>query len=198
MIGTDIHGQYYDLLRFINDAGVPPDSDYLFLGDYVDRGKQSIEVVCLLFALKIKFPNNVSLLRGNHEDQNITKLYGFLDECKRRYHFKLWKQFINVFNHLPVAAVIENKILCMHGGLSPDLKNLQQIERLSRPTGIPESGVLCDLLWSDPSSSNAPYILNLIPKRWGDNDRGVSYVFSEKVVEEFLLKHDLELVVRGH
>ena len=140
----------------------------------------------------------MSLLRGNHEDQNITKLYGFLDECKRRYNFKLWKEFINVFNHLPVAAVIENKIICMHGGLSPDLKNLQQIERLSRPTGIPESGVLCDLLWSDPSSSNAPYILNLIPKKWGDNDRGVSYVFSEKVVEEFLNKHDLDLIVRGH
>lgn len=140
----------------------------------------------------------MSLLRGNHEDQNITKLYGFLDECKRRYNFKLWKEFINVFNHLPVAAIIENKIICMHGGLSPDLKNLQQIERLSRPTGIPESGVLCDLLWSDPSSSNAPYILNLIPKKWGDNDRGVSYVFSEKVVEEFLNKHDLDLIVRGH
>ena len=124
VIGTDIHGQYYDLLRFINDAGCPPTQSFLFLGDYVDRGKQSIETLCLLFALKIRYPHKVSLLRGNHEDQSISRIYGFMDECKRRYNFKLWKQFINLFNHLPVAALIEERILCMHGGLSPDLKSL--------------------------------------------------------------------------
>jgi serine/threonine-protein phosphatase PP1 catalytic subunit len=127
VIGTDIHGQYYDLLRFMNDAGSPPDTSFLFLGDYVDRGKQSIESLCLLFCYKIKYPHKVSLLRGNHEDQNITKIYGFLDECKRRYNMKLWKQFINLFNHFPVSATINNKILCMHGGLSPELKSLSQI-----------------------------------------------------------------------
>ena len=126
-IGTDIHGQYFDLLRFLNIADTPPKTNYLFLGDYVDRGKQSIETVCLLFAYKIKYPNNVFLLRGNHECQNINKMYGFWDECKRRYNAKLWKQFINLFNHLPVAALIEDRILCMHGGLSPELKNLNQI-----------------------------------------------------------------------
>lgn len=198
VIGTDVHGQYYDLLRFLNDAGTPPETQFLFLGDYVDRGKQSIESVCLLFAYKIKYPSKISLLRGNHEDQNITKLYGFLDECKRRYNLKLWKQFINLFNHLPVSALINNKILCMHGGLSPDLKNLHQIKTLNRPTCIPEAGVLCDLLWSDPAQSNSPMVLNLVPKRWGENDRGVSYVFSENVVKEFQQKHGLELIVRGH
>jgi len=86
----------------------------------------------------------------------------------------------------------------MHGGLSPDLKNLQQIEKLSRPSEIPEAGVLCDLLWSDPAASTAPFICNIIPKKWGDNDRGVSYVFSELVVKEFQEKHDLDLIVRGH
>jgi serine/threonine-protein phosphatase PP1 catalytic subunit len=111
---------------------------------------------------------------------------------------KLWKEFINLFNHFPVAAVISNKILCMHGGLSPELKNLNQISKLSRPTGIPESGVLCDLLWSDPATGNSPFILNIVPKRWGDNDRGVSYVFSDRVVAEFLEKHDLDLIIRGH
>lgn len=126
------------------------------------------------------------LLRGNHEDQNITRIYGFLDECKRRYNLKLWKEFINLFNHFPVAAIVEDRILCMHGGLSPDLRNLTQIEKLTRPTGIPEQGVLCDLLWSDPASSNSPFVLNLVPKKWGDNERGVSYVFSENVVAEFL------------
>jgi len=123
-IGTDIHGQYYDLLRFMNDAGFPPNSNFLFLGDYVDRGKQSIETLCLLFAFKIRYPGRVSLLRGNHEDQSISRIYGFMDECKRRYNFKLWKEFINLFNYLPVAALIEDRILCMHGGLSPDLKSL--------------------------------------------------------------------------
>ena len=121
-----------------------------------------------------------------------------MDECKRRYNFKLWKQFINLFNHLPVAALVDNKILCMHGGLSPDLKSLQQIEKLSRPSEIPEAGILCDLLWSDPVTSNSPFVLNLIPKKWGDNERGVSYVFGDKVVKEFLEKHDLDLIVRGH
>ena len=99
---------------------------------------------------------------GNHEDQNITKLYGFLDECKRKYSLKLWKEFINVFNYLPVAAIIEDKIIAMHGGLSPKLKKLEQINKLSRPTNIPETGVLCDLLWSDPASSG--FLLNLVPK----------------------------------
>lgn len=94
------------------------------MGDYVDRGKQSIETLTLLFAYKIKFPNHVHLLRGNHECQNISKIYGFFDECKRRYNFKLWKMYINLFNYLPVAALVDDKILCMHGGLSPDLKNL--------------------------------------------------------------------------
>lgn len=186
LVGSDIHGQYYDLLRFFNDAGFPPETSYLFLGDYVDRGKQSIESICLLMAYKIKYPSKMQLLRGNHEDQNITRIYGFQDECKRRYNIKLWKEFINMFNHLPVAALVEERILCMHGGLSPELKKLEQINKLQRPTGIPENGVLCDLLWSDPASSSSPFVLNLVPKRWGDNERGVSYVFSEKVVEDFL------------
>ena len=138
------------------------------------------------------------MLRGNHECQNISKIYGFWDECKRRYNMKLWKQFINLFNHLPVSALIDNKILCMHGGLSPKLKSLEQIKKLTRPSLIPDFGVLCDLLWSDPAPGLSPFIFNQIPKKWGDNERGVSYVFSEKVVKEFLEKHGLDLIVRGH
>ncbi|KVI11940.1 Metallophosphoesterase domain-containing protein [Cynara cardunculus var. scolymus] len=172
----DIHGQYGDLLRLFEYGGFPPEANYLFLGDYVDRGKQSLETICLLLAYKIKYPENFFLLRGNHECASINRIYGFYDECKRRFNVRLWKTFTDCFNCLPVAALIDDKILCMHGGLSPDLTSLDQIRNLSRPTDVPDSGLLCDLLWSDPSRE---------VKGWGMNDRGVSYTFgSDKVVED--------------
>ncbi len=107
--------------------------NYLFLGDYVDRGKKSIECICLLLAYKIKHPENFFMLRGNHECASINRIYGFYDECKRKYNLKLWKIFSDVFNVMPVAALIDEKILCMHGGLSPELKNMQQIASIQRP-----------------------------------------------------------------
>ncbi|CAN6461531.1 unnamed protein product [Victoria cruziana] len=145
----DIHGQYSDLLRLFEYGGLPPQANYLFLGDYVDRGKQSLETICLLLAFKIKYPENFFLLR----------------------------------------ALIDEKILCMHGGLSPDLNNLDQIRNLNRPTDVPDTGFLCDLLWSDPSKE---------VQGWGMNDRGVSYTFGPDKVAEFLEKHDLDLICRAH
>jgi len=185
----DIHGQFFDLLRVFEYGGYPPDANYLFLGDYVDRGKQSIETICLLLAYKIKYPENFFLLRGNHECSSINKIYGFYDECKRRYNIKLWKTFSDVFNCLPVAALIDEKILCMHGGLSPELSNLDQIVKIMRPTEIPDTGLLCDLVWSDPDKDM---------KGWMDSERGVSYVFGADVVENFLKKLDLDLICRAH
>ncbi|KAJ8553082.1 hypothetical protein K7X08_020475 [Anisodus acutangulus] len=185
----DIHGQYGDLLRLFEYGGFPPEANYLFLGDYVDRGKQSLETICLLLAYKIKYPENFFLLRGNHECASINRIYGFYDECKRRFNVKLWKCFTECFNYLPVAALIDEKILCMHGGLSPDLTNLDQIRNLPRPTDVPDSGLLCDLLWSDPSRE---------VKGWGMNDRGVSYTFGPDKVAEFLMQHDMDLVCRAH
>ena len=123
----DLHGQYFDLLRLFEYGGFPPESNYLFLGDYVDRGKQSLETICLLLAYKIKYPENFFLLRGNHECASINRIYGFYDECKRRYSIKLWKKFQDVFNALPMVAVIDEKIFCIHAGLSPDLHQLSQI-----------------------------------------------------------------------
>eukprot|EP00250_Pteridium_aquilinum_P018455 c24094_g1_i1 orf=310-1284(-) len=185
----DIHGQYSDLLRLFEYGGLPPQANYLFLGDYVDRGKQSLETICLLLAYKIKYPENFFLLRGNHECASINRIYGFYDECKRRFNVRLWKVFTDCFNCLPVAALIDEKILCMHGGLSPELNNLDQIRALTRPTDVPDQGLLCDLLWADPEREISG---------WGENDRGVSFTFGADKVNEFLQKHDLDLVCRAH
>lgn len=185
----DVHGQYSDLLRLFEYGGFPPQANYLFLGDYVDRGKQSLEVICLLLCYKIQYPNNFFILRGNHEAAGINRIYGFYDECKRRYSIKLWKIFSDVFNCLPVSALVDEKILCMHGGLSPEMESLQQIADLARPCDVPDVGLMCDLLWSDPDTAVTG---------WGENDRGVSFVFGADVVCEFLEKHDLDLLVRAH
>ncbi|KAI4367843.1 hypothetical protein MLD38_016467 [Melastoma candidum] len=185
----DIHGQFHDLLRLFERGGYPPAATYLFLGDYVDRGKYSLETICLLLAYKIRYSQKVFLLRGNHEDAKINRIYGFYDECKRRFNVRLWKIFAECFNCLPVAATIDEKILCMHGGLSPELENLDQIRQIVRPTEVPDSGLLCDLLWSDPSP-------NL--DGWADSDRGVSCTFGADKVIEFLDKNDLDLICRGH
>ena len=185
----DIHGQYYDLLRIFEHCGYPGEYNYLFLGDYVDRGKQSLETVCLLLCYKIKYPEKVTLLRGNHESSVTNRIYGFYDECKRRYNIRLWKSFTELFNYLPVAALIDDKILCMHGGLSPDLKSIENIKDISRPTEIPDNGLLCDLLWSDPDKEAVEY---------DENDRGVSVIFGEKVVTDFNKKNDLDLIIRAH
>ncbi|XP_051145603.1 serine/threonine-protein phosphatase PP1-like [Andrographis paniculata] len=185
----DIHGQYQDLLRLLEYGGYPPTENYLFLGDYVDRGKHSLETICLLLAYKIRYPDRVSLLRGNHEDAKINRIYGFYDECKRRFNVRLWKIFTECFNCLPVAALIDEKILCMHGGLSPEMKDLDAIKEIARPTEIPDGGLLCDLLWSDPD----PRVSG-----WGDSDRGVSCTFGPDAVAEFMEKNDLDLICRGH
>lgn len=185
----DIHGQFRDMLKIFEYGGLPPHANYLFLGDYVDRGKQSIECATMALAYKIKYPENFFILRGNHECAAICRIYGFYDECKRRFSIKLWKTFIDAFNCIPVAAVIDDNIFCVHGGLSPEITTLDQIKQISRPTDIPDTGLLCDLIWADPEKDL---------DGWNENDRGVSFVFGADIVSSFLAKHDLDLVVRAH
>ena len=186
----DTHGQYADLLRLFEYGGFPPSANYLFLGDYVDRGRFSMETICLLFAYKLKFPENFFLLRGNHESASINRIYGFYDECKRRYSVKLWKTFTDCFNCLPVAAIVDDKIFCVHGGLSPELESLDLINAIKRPTDVPDTGLLCDLLWSDPNPEK-----NI---GWTPSDRGVSYLFGKNELEDFLERNNINVLVRAH
>lgn len=185
----DVHGQYGDLLRLFTKCGFPPSSNYLFLGDYVDRGKQSLETILLLFCYKIKYPENFFLLRGNHECANVTRVYGFYDECKRRCNIKIWKTFIDTFNTLPLAAIVAGKIFCVHGGLSPVLNSMDEIRHVVRPTDVPDFGLINDLLWSDPTDS---------PNEWEDNERGVSYCYNKVAINKFLNKFGFDLVCRAH
>jgi len=185
----DVHGQFSDVLRLFEHCGWPPAANYLFLGDYVDRGPQGLETVIMLLCYKVLYPENFFLLRGNHECASINRIYGFYDECKRRYNIKMWKRFQDTFTVMPFAAVVDEKIFCIHAGLSPDLNSPAQIANISRPTDVPDSGLLCDLLWADPEADISG---------WAENDRGVSYTFGADVVAKFLQKHDFDLVVRAH
>ncbi|EAY17985.1 Serine/threonine protein phosphatase PP1-2, putative [Trichomonas vaginalis G3] len=185
----DLHGQYYDMYGFLQKAGMPPEKQILFLGDYVDRGKNSIEILLTLFCLKIKFPEKIWTLRGNHECKEISKQYGFHEECMTRYDESIWDTFNDVFDYFPIAAIIGGKIFCVHGGLSPQLSELSQIATMQRPITIPERGLIADLVWADPSPSH---------DGWHESDRGTSYTFGPDVVDAFLAKNNFDLICRAH
>ena len=184
----DIHGQYYDLLQLFEYGGFPPEANYLFLGNYIDYGKQSLETICLLLAYKIKYSENFFLLRGNHECASINHIHGFYHECKRRHNIRIWKIFNDCFNCLPAAAIIDDIIFCCHGGLSPDLLSMNPIRCIVRPTDVPDQGLLCDLLWADPDEGIG----------WGENGRGVSFTFGPDIVRKFLNIHDFDLICRSN
>lgn len=145
-----MHGQYFDMLNMMQKAGEPGTINYLFLGDYVDRGILGIEVVLFLIALKLCEPKTVVLLRGNHESRNMTEAFTFREEVLERFDLEVYDLFMEVFDALPVSALIAKKYLAMHGGISPDLQKLEQINDLNRFQEIPLEGIFCDLVWADP------------------------------------------------
>ncbi|EPY29316.1 protein phosphatase [Strigomonas culicis] len=190
----DIHGQITDLIEIFKAGGIPPltataGASYLFLGDYVDRGKYGSEVFIILATLKVLFPTRMYILRGNHETDTICRVYGFFDEVKRRFSVKLFKTFTDVFNTLPVCALIEDIALCMHGGLSPELRQLRQIEAIPRPLVVQDTGLACDLLWSDPEEHT---------RGWQPSERGVSFTFGEDIVERMCQQLGIDIVLRAH
>nr|CAJ2471682.1 unnamed protein product [Leishmania braziliensis] len=185
----DIHGQITDLVEIFKAGGLPPNSRYLFLGDYVDRGKYGTEVITVLLGLKVLYPKRIYVLRGNHETDSICRIYGFFDEVKRRFSVRLFKEFTDVFNCLPVAALIEEIALCMHGGLSPELRHLRQIEQIYRPLVVPDEGLACDILWSDPEEGSSG---------WQPSERGVSFTFGEDVVKRMCDSLGIDIVLRAH
>ncbi len=139
----DIHGQFHDLQRLFDVGGWPPETTYVFMGDYVDRGLYSIECILLLLLLKLKYPTRIIMLRGNHECRQISQVYGFYDECMKKYgNSAIWKQCSDLFDYFPIGALIDGRVFCIHGGLSPELKTLDQIRRISRCQEIPHDGPL--------------------------------------------------------
>jgi len=196
----DIHGQYSDLLRLFEIGGFPPFRKYLFLGDYVDRGDNSLEVICLLLTYKVKYPDHFFILRGNHEDRKINRMYGFYAECDRRlgdHSFKLYKLLNSVFNCIPLAGVVNNRYFCCHGGIGPELKNLQQIRNIHRPVAIPNDGLICDLVWSDPDTTIAEWEKQDEPDT-NPKHRGQGFLFGVNVLTEFLDNNKLTMIFRAH
>lgn len=187
----DIHGQFYDLLEIFKIGGLPPDTNYLFLGDYVDRGYHSVETISLLVCLKLKYPTRVNLLRGNHESRQITTNYGFYTECVTKYGLgsKVWSLFTDLFDYLVLAAVIDQSMFCVHGGLSPNVQTLDSISVIDRFKEIPHDGPMADLMWSDPDIE----LLN-----FRISSRGAGYQFGVNVVNKFLQMNKFERIYRAH
>jgi protein phosphatase len=183
----DIHGNIDDLLRIFERCGYPPETRYLFLGDYVDRGNCGVEVLVLLFALKCMFPTHVYLLRGNHETDTVGGSTDFLKECRQKYSQAVFRKCHETFQLLPIAAIVGDGIFCVHGGISPLLKSVEEFEKMDKP-GAALSPLFIDLLWSDPSSSVNDF---------SPSGRGAS-LFGEAPLRLFLERNRLSLLIRAH
>lgn len=186
----DIHGQFYDLQELFRVAGKLPQTNFLFLGDYVDRGYFSLECITLLMCYKVRYRDRVKMIRGNHEARQITQVYGFYDECLRKYgNPNVWRNFMELFDALPLAALTDNGIFCPHAGLSPSLDSLSDVGELDRFTEPPHEGPICDLLWSDPDEDKPG---------WGISPRGAGYIFGQDISEQFCHKNDVKFIARAH
>uniref|UniRef100_M4BB21 Serine/threonine-protein phosphatase n=1 Tax=Hyaloperonospora arabidopsidis (strain Emoy2) TaxID=559515 RepID=M4BB21_HYAAE len=194
----DLHGQFQDMLELFRVHGFPAvDNPFLFLGDYVDRGVSSCEIILLLLAFKVDVPESVHLLRGNHECRSLSTFYGFRAECLQKYGPAVYNRMIKCFESMPLAARLETvhgTFLAVHGGLSPDITFVEDINAQVNRFMEPEpKGVLCDLLWSDPARGEAQEY------EWAPNSiRGCSFTFNEHACHEFLKRNNLLAIIRAH
>ncbi|XP_074083542.1 serine/threonine-protein phosphatase 2A catalytic subunit beta isoform-like isoform X1 [Macrotis lagotis] len=185
----DVHGQFYDLRQIFEIVGKLPDKKYLFLGDYVDRGLYSVETMSFLLSLKVQYPESITLLRGNHESRGVSEMYGFYDECQKKYgNANVWKYFTDLFDYFPLTALVGSRIFCVHGGLSPSIDTLDHIRSLDRIKEVPMSGPMCDLLWSDPVEEMG----------WGPSPRGAGHLFGPDISEIFNQTNGLLMICRAH
>jgi serine/threonine-protein phosphatase 4 catalytic subunit len=185
----DIHGQFYDLKELFKHGDDCPETNYLFLGDFVDRGFYSVETFLLLLALKVRYSNRVTLIRGNHESRQITQVYGFYDECLRKYgSVNVWRYCTEIFDYLSLSAIISDTIFCVHGGLGPTIATLDEIRGIDRKQEVPHDGPMCDLLWSDPEDI----------EEWGVSPRGAGYLFGADVVKRWNEMNNLTCIARAH
>lgn len=209
----DIHGQFFDMLEIFKIGGFCPDTNYLFLGelelslsrgsenrmrgntdtstgDYVDRGLFSVETISLLVCLKLRYPQRVHLIRGNHESRGVTQSYGFYTECARKYgNANVWHYFTDMFDFLTLSVVINDQIFCVHGGLSPSIHSVDQIKIIDRFREIPHEGPMADLVWSDPDPERDEFSLS---------PRGAGYTFGGDVVKKFLQVNSMSHILRAH
>lgn len=203
----DLHGQFGDLMRLFEAFGAPSREalggdinlvDYLFLGDYVDRGSHSLETVCLLLALKVEHPNHVHLLRGNHEGDTVNRFMGLYDECVERFGqqagAEVWIRLNDVFDWLPLAAIVQDRILCVHAGIGQNVRSIADVEAVQRPIAVSEGGdLLTDLLWSDPTEHDSIVGIH------ENHKRGAGVVsYGPDTVRNFCAENGLDLIVRGH
>ena len=190
IIVGDLHGNFHDLLRILILNGSPDKTRYLFLGDYVDRGEFSLEVITLLLCLRQIYPQNIFLIRGNHETRETNEFYGFKTDIQYLYHNdNIWGKFNDIFDFLPLAAIIQSKIFCVHGGLSPYLSTLDDIRSIEFPLKV-LTPLVSDLLWSDPTDFTNNFIR--------ESDRGIGCLFGRTASQKFLHTNGLEILIRGH
>lgn len=190
VIVGDLHGHLLDLYRILKTFDLPPTTTYLFLGDLVDRGEFSIETLSFVFVLKILFPRNIFIIRGNHEFRSTTINGGLMAEINNLYQrSSIFDAFVDTFQYIPLAAKIGTKILCLHGGLSPGFTETSQISKLERPIANYENPVVCGLLWSDPSEKTDLFL---------PSPRGTGFLFGQKALFKFLKQNHLRMIIRGH